>query len=334
MQKPILFLAGSALAAIALAQSGSSTLLDSFGKAINDAKTVTSTYTFQTIHSGAADSYSITLKKPNLLRLESPTKLYVADGKEIVTYDKEEKTYFRQPERLLDLKGILAPEEFHLFAGFFDSNAYKAFRSKDLGTKNVKGGAMSAVEAAYDPQDRKVVTYLLNPEDKVARKAQIDLDKKDTSRSVSMVLDTKSLNLNGDVPNSVFSFVPPADSREMTLAEMNAAKWYYDLDEAKKVAAATGKKIFVDFYATWCGPCKRLEHDCFSTEQFKKFGKKLVFCRIDVDDQKSVAEAYSITAMPTQDILDKDGNLVKQTVGYANPEMFFEFLTSVVGSVD
>ena len=331
MRKPILFLVGTTVAALAVAQVSTSTLLSSFGKAINDAKSVQSDYTFQTIHAGGADEYSVTLKKPNMVRVETPNQLVVADGKEITTYDKTEKTYFKKPETASDLKQIFAPEELHLWAGFFDANAYKPFRSKDMGNRTVKGGTLAAVEAAYDAQDRKVVTYLLNPDDKVARKAQIDLDKKDPSRSVSMVIDTKSLTLNGEVSKDAFVFTPPADSREMTLEEMNSTKWYYDLDEAKKVAAATNKKIFVDFYATWCGPCKRLEHDCFSTEEFKKFGTKLVFCRIDVDDQKSVAEAYGITAMPTQDILAKDGTVLNQTIGYANPETFFSFLRGATG---
>ncbi len=332
MRRPILFIAGTALVAIAVAQSGTSALLASFGKAMSEAKTVSSNYTFQTISKGGADPYTVTLKKPNMVRIETPTQTVVADGKEITTYDKGDKTYFKQAQTPALIKSLFAPEELHLFAGFFDASAYKAVRSKDLGAKAVKGGTMNAVEAAYDAQDRKVVTYLLSPDDKLARKAQIELDKKDPEHKVSMVFDTKSMTVNGDIPDSTFAFQPPADSRELSLAEINAGKWYYDLDEAKKVAKASGRMIFVDFFATWCGPCKMLERECFGTDEFKKFGKKLVFCRIDVDDQKSVAEAYGITAMPTQDVMDKDGNVVKQIVGYGGPEMFFNFLTGAVGN--
>jgi len=330
MRKPILFFAGTAVAAIALAQVSTSSLLTSFSKAINDAKSVQSNYTVQTINAGGAESYSVTLKKPNLARIETPTQVVVADGKDITTYDKAEKTYFKKPETDAEMKTIFATEELNLWAGFYDLNAYKAVKSKDLGNKAVKGGILSAVEAAYDAHDRKVVTYYLNQDDKIARKANIELNR-GMNDPVSMVVDTKSLVVNSDVPKDAFVFDPPADSREMTLEEMNSTKWYYDLDEAKKVAAATNKKIFVDFYATWCGPCKRLEHDCFGTEEFKKFGSKLVFCRIDVDDQQSVAQQYGITAMPTQDILDKSGAVVAQTIGYGDPAAFFNFLRGATG---
>lgn len=331
MRTPLILLVAATVTALALAQGTSSTLLAGFGKAINDAKTVSSTYTFQTVSKSGPEDYSVTLKKPNLVHIETPTQTVVADGKDITTYDKKEKTYFKQPETSAQLKTLFAPEELHVFAGFFDANAYKAIRSKDLGAKVVRGGTMNAVEAAYDTQDRKVITYLLNPDDKMAHKGTIDLDKRDPSQALSMVWDTKSLSVNGPVPDSAFVFDPPQDSRELSLEEINSAKWYYDLDEAKKVAQASNKKIFVDFFATWCGPCKMLERDCFGTDEFKAFGKKMVFCRIDVDEQQSVAQAYGIEAMPTQDVLDKNGNVVANRVGYSNAQDFFSFLSGAVG---
>jgi len=331
MRRNLFLFVGIAAAALAFAKVSNSTLLTDFGKAINDAKSVQTEYTFQTIGK-SSDPYSVILQKPNMFRIETPSQLVVGDGKQVTTYDKEEKTYYKQPQGDVDVKSLFRPEELHVWAGFFDPKAYDAVKSKDLGDRTVKGGTLSEVEASYDARERKVITYMLNPQDKVARQAQIELDKLDPNNKVTMVLSTKSLALNGDVPKDSFTFNPPADSREMTLEEMNSAKWYYDLDQAKAAAAKSGKKIFIDFYATWCGPCKRLEADCFGTEQFKKFGSKLVFCRIDVDDQASVASAFGITAMPTQDITDKDGAVLAQTIGYANADEFFKFLSGAVGA--
>ena len=330
MRRTFILLTGASIVALAFARGSSSNLLSSFSKAINGANTVSSTYTFQTVSRTGPEDYSIILKKPNLVHIETPSKTIIADGTQITTYDKKDKTYFKQPETPALLKLTLAPDELHVFAGFFDANAYDALSAKDLGSKTVKGGTMNVVEASYDAHQRRVITYLLNPDDKIARKAEIDLN--DPQQKVAMVLDTKSMSVNGTVSDSAFTFDPPTDSRELTADEINNAKWYYDLDEAKRVAQATNKKIFVDFFATWCGPCKRLEADCFSTDQFKAFGKKLVFCRIDVDAQKSVMEAYGIEAMPTQDILNKDGSVLTQKVGYANPDDFFAFLTGAVGA--
>ena len=83
MRKPLVFITGLTFAALAYSQVGTSTLLASFGKAINGATTVSSNYTFQTISKGGAESYSIALKKPDFARIETPTQLVVADGKEV-----------------------------------------------------------------------------------------------------------------------------------------------------------------------------------------------------------------------------------------------------------
>ncbi|MDR3691212.1 MAG: thioredoxin domain-containing protein [Fimbriimonas sp.] len=330
MRKPIFFITGTAVVAVAMAQVNTSALLTSFGKAMHDAQSVQSNYTVQTLHAGGPEEYSVVLKKPNLARIETPNLIVIADGKLITRYDKSGKTYYRAPQSDSEVKSLFSGDELNLWSGFFDGNAYKPYKAKDLGNRMVKGGTLAVVEADYDAKARKVVTYYLNQEDNVARKANIELDK-GQEKAVSIIVDTKTLALNGDVPKDAFVFDPPADSREMTLEEINSAKWYYDLEEAKKVAAASGKRIFVDFYATWCGPCKMLERDCFGTEQFKQFGKKFVFCRIDVDAQASVAQAYGITAMPTQDVLDKDGKVLNQTIGYADPTTFFNFLRASAG---
>ncbi len=83
------------------------------------------------------------------------------------------------------------------------------------------------------------------------------------------------------------------------------------------------RKIFIDFFATWCGPCKLLAAEVFPTAEFKKLSKNLVFCKIDVDQDKATSQAYNITAMPTQMVVNADGSVVTTKVGYGGVADFF-----------
>jgi outer membrane lipoprotein-sorting protein/thioredoxin-related protein len=327
MRRTLGFIALLSIAAAAVAGVVADTKLINFEKALTDAKSVKATYTVQTIGS-SPDAYNIALKKPNLARLDTPTQLIVADGSKIYVLDKAQKAYYKKNQTEAELKSIFSSEGVRPFAGFFDATALDAISSKDLGKKNIGGNALDVVEAVVTPNGKKVVTYYLDPENSVARKTQIDLN--DPSGKVTTIVDTKSVALNTEISEDTFKFTAPDGAREVSMDEVSA-KWFTDLDEAKKIAAATGRKIFVDFFAEWCGPCKRLEADCFGTKEFKDLSKKLVFLRIDVDKQPKVSQAYGITAMPTQMVVNPDGSVVKQTVGYANRSTFFNWIYSVVG---
>lgn len=327
MRRTLGFIALLSIAAVAVAGVVADTKLANFEKALTDAKSVKATYTVQTIGSTAA-SYEVALKKPNFARIATPTQLIVADGSKLYVLDKTQKTYFKKPLNDAELKGVFATDGLRPFAGFFDNTALDAVSSKDLGKKNVGGSPLDVVEAVVTPNGKKVVTYYLDPENSVARKTQIDLN--DPNGKVTTIVDTKSVALNGDLSDDTFKFTAPEDAKEVSAEEMTA-KWYTDLDEAKKVAASTNRMIFVDFFAEWCGPCKRLEADCFGTQEFKALSKKVVFLRIDVDKQPAVSQTYGITAMPTQMIVNRDGSVINKTVGYANRSSFFNWIYGVVG---
>lgn len=82
-------------------------------------------------------------------------------------------------------------------------------------------------------------------------------------------------------------------------------------DFQKKVLEAD-KPVLVDFFATWCGPCKRLAPTIDEISNEVK-GTADVY-KLDIDEAQDVAAKYRVSSVPTL-ILFKDGQPVKKTVG-------------------
>lgn len=55
--------------------------------------------------------------------------------------------------------------------------------------------------------------------------------------------------------------------------------------------------IVVDFYADWCGPCRKL--GAIMDDVAKKYDGKVIFYKINVDNNKNIARAFSVQSIPT-----------------------------------
>ncbi|KAI1464580.1 thioredoxin-domain-containing protein [Daldinia caldariorum] len=75
--------------------------------------------------------------------------------------------------------------------------------------------------------------------------------------------------------------------------------------------------VVTDFYADWCGPCKMIAptFDSLSTT-YSKPGK-IAFCKVNVDNQQSIAQTHGVRAMPTF-LIFKNGSVI-DTIQGANP---------------
>ena len=80
--------------------------------------------------------------------------------------------------------------------------------------------------------------------------------------------------------------------------------------------------VLVDFYATWCGPCKMLAP---VLEEVANENPDLSVLKIDVDEVSPLAARFGIQAIPTL-ILFKDGAQVAVRMGYQNKNQLLAFI--------
>lgn len=73
----------------------------------------------------------------------------------------------------------------------------------------------------------------------------------------------------------------------------------------------SGKKVLVDFYADWCGPCKM---QAPIVDAIAEENSDVVVAKLNVDDVDDVAERFNIVSIPTL-LIFKGGKLVKNFVG-------------------
>ena len=70
--------------------------------------------------------------------------------------------------------------------------------------------------------------------------------------------------------------------------------------------------VIVDFYATWCGPCKM---QAPVLDELANSRSEVKIVKIDVDELPSIAKQYAVMSIPTL-LLFKNGNLVDKKIGF------------------
>ena len=95
---------------------------------------------------------------------------------------------------------------------------------------------------------------------------------------------------------------------------------YLDNDNLKDVVSSG--RFLVDFYATWCGPCKMLESVLEGLED------KINIVKVDIDKFPNLASEYRVMSVPTL-IFFVDGEKKEEVIGYHDEDQLLEVIAKL-----
>ena len=80
------------------------------------------------------------------------------------------------------------------------------------------------------------------------------------------------------------------------------------------------KKVLIDFYADWCGPCQKLSP---IVDKFAEEHSEIKVVRIDIDAQEDLADRYNIRSIPTLVVIE-NGEEINRVIGLVSEEKIIE----------
>ena len=131
---------------------------------------------------------------------------------------------------------------------------------------------------------------------------------------------------------TINSFMNPKtdfDTDKKEGIKFHRGTWKQALEKAKN----ENKLIFLDIYATWCGPCKRLKSTTFSNSRVGKyFNATFINVSLDgeVGDGEILANQYKITGYPSLFFINSDGKIVAHDDGYLDADELMQLARSAI----
>ena len=97
----------------------------------------------------------------------------------------------------------------------------------------------------------------------------------------------------------------------------------YDKDNFEKKVVDSDQMVLVDFFATWCGPCKMAAP--ILEELAEEYKDKVVFGKVDVGEERELAQEFGIMSVPTV-VLFKSGKPVDKMIGFPGKDGYKQLI--------
>ena len=111
-----------------------------------------------------------------------------------------------------------------------------------------------------------------------------------------------------------------------TLSQVN---WVYDFEQAKAIALQEKKWIVDDFWASWCGPCKKMDRELWQKTEMNTVKDKFVFVKIDFDQEREFAQYFTVQAIPSVLIIDPNKAVIDRKLGFMNSSEYINWFKKI-----
>ena len=126
---------------------------------------------------------------------------------------------------------------------------------------------------------------------------------------------------------------PPAATTPDQSAQTNGMAWRQpaEWDAVLAEAKASKRLVMIDFWASWCGPCKRMMKETFTDVDVVTSSKSILCVSVDAEskDGAPLAARYGVQAYPTILFVRADGSVASQSVGFKSAPDFLDILARV-----
>ena len=119
-----------------------------------------------------------------------------------------------------------------------------------------------------------------------------------------------------------------AQTKELSFVKADSSNWKTILLQAQEKS----QPVFLDFYATWCGPCKAMDQDVFSKEEVIKFlDENYLTVKVDIDSPfgKRMKSLLNVNAYPTYVVITNDQQEIARRTGKSGATKFLRWVKSV-----
>lgn len=105
--------------------------------------------------------------------------------------------------------------------------------------------------------------------------------------------------------------------------------WSQSYEVGTKVAAMEKSPVLLFFTAAWCPWCRKLEREVLAEPKISSELRKFVCVKLDVDKNPGVAMAYGVVSMPRIIIINTQGEIIGDWLGYRTADEFLQLLADI-----